>query len=595
MGDARWRRVQDLYHAALERPVSVRAEFLSEECAGDAGLLHEVQSLLDQPISAEQFLVAGESSPGDTSSVRIGQLTRRLSGRGANIGAAGWARSTVRGTRSSVATSRSRCCRQRSRRPRSAGALRARSAHAGVAEPSAHRRDLRLERRRLGVRRWCWSWSKARRSPIASRAGRCRSTRHCRSPADRRGARGGPREGHHPSRSEARQHQDHARRHGEGARLRAGEGRSPAMRRRICRSSPTMTATTHGRDSRNRRLHVARSRRTGKAVDKRSDMWAFGCVLYEMLTGRRAFEGDTVSEILAAILEDRAGLAAAACRDADEHPASAAPLPAEGSEAPAPRHPRRASRDRRCQSGDAAGRTCAEIRSRTAGAARLGVGARACRADCRVLGVRALRPAPAAPETRLEINTPPTRDRIAGDFARWTEDCLRGQVRGPVQLWLRSLDSSSARPLAGTERASRRSGRPTAVRSGSLRMPSSSAWTSTADRSGHWRPPLRRLSVARGTATARSSFRRTPADRFSASPLEGGEPAAVTRFESPQQRSHSVPAVPPRWPALPLLRDRQPRSPWRLYRPARRIGHETLVRRGCTGRVCRHRPSAVRP
>jgi serine/threonine protein kinase len=73
MSDARWRRVQDLYHAALERPASVRADFLSEECAGDAGLLHEVQSLLDQPISADQFLVAGDSSFSDTSSVRIGQ------------------------------------------------------------------------------------------------------------------------------------------------------------------------------------------------------------------------------------------------------------------------------------------------------------------------------------------------------------------------------------------------------------------------------------------------------------------------------------------------------------------------------------------
>ena len=40
----------------------------------------------------------------------------------------------------------------------------------------------------------------------------------------------------------------------------------------------------------------------GKPVDKRSDVWAFGCVLYEMLTGTRAFDGDEVSDVLAAVL-----------------------------------------------------------------------------------------------------------------------------------------------------------------------------------------------------------------------------------------------------------------------------------------------------
>jgi serine/threonine protein kinase len=41
----------------------------------------------------------------------------------------------------------------------------------------------------------------------------------------------------------------------------------------------------------------------GQSVDKRADIWAFGCVLYEMFTGQRAFAGATVTEVFAAILE----------------------------------------------------------------------------------------------------------------------------------------------------------------------------------------------------------------------------------------------------------------------------------------------------
>jgi Tol biopolymer transport system component len=41
----------------------------------------------------------------------------------------------------------------------------------------------------------------------------------------------------------------------------------------------------------------------GKAVDRRADVWAFGVVLYEMLTGRRAFEGEELSDVLASVLK----------------------------------------------------------------------------------------------------------------------------------------------------------------------------------------------------------------------------------------------------------------------------------------------------
>jgi serine/threonine protein kinase len=41
----------------------------------------------------------------------------------------------------------------------------------------------------------------------------------------------------------------------------------------------------------------------GKGVDQRTDIWAFGCVLYELLAGTRTFQGETVSETIAAVLE----------------------------------------------------------------------------------------------------------------------------------------------------------------------------------------------------------------------------------------------------------------------------------------------------
>src|SRR6266516_3399760 len=41
----------------------------------------------------------------------------------------------------------------------------------------------------------------------------------------------------------------------------------------------------------------------GREADRRTDIFAFGCVLYEMLTGKQAFEGSDVSELLAAVIK----------------------------------------------------------------------------------------------------------------------------------------------------------------------------------------------------------------------------------------------------------------------------------------------------
>ena len=50
--------------------------------------------------------------------------------------------------------------------------------------------------------------------------------------------------------------------------------------------------------------YMAPEQAKGKTLDRRADIWAFGVVLYEMLTGQQAFTGDNVSEVLAAVLRD---------------------------------------------------------------------------------------------------------------------------------------------------------------------------------------------------------------------------------------------------------------------------------------------------
>ncbi|HUF25164.1 MAG TPA: protein kinase [Vicinamibacterales bacterium] len=56
--------------------------------------------------------------------------------------------------------------------------------------------------------------------------------------------------------------------------------------------------------------YMAPEQAKGRAVDRRADIWAFGVILYEMLTGRACFDGDTVGEVMASVMKDAPDLTA---------------------------------------------------------------------------------------------------------------------------------------------------------------------------------------------------------------------------------------------------------------------------------------------
>ena len=333
----------------------------------------------------------------------------------------------------------------------------------------------------------------------------------------------------------------------------------------------------------------------GQAIDKRTDIWAFGCVLYEMLTGRAVFPGETISDTIAAILERE-----------PEWGALPADTPAEIRQLlrrcldKDPKRRLHDIADARIEIDDVRQRDAA----RTAPIAQAPAGSRQRLAWTSALalvaliaaaiGVWALRPVPTAPEARLEINTPPTRDPSLAISPDGLKVVFAARSAGQSQLWLRSLDSQVARPLPGTERGS------------------APFWSPDSRSIGFFADTrLKRMDIDGGSvltlasdiaSTSRGRVEQRRHDRLCQQPrrtdfphLRRGRRTRCRDTNRVAATGSFLPAVPSRWPALSLLRDRQPRSPRRLCRPARRVGREAFVRRGCTGRVCRHRASAVHP
>ncbi len=70
-------------------------------------------------------------------------------------------------------------------------------------------------------------------------------------------------------------------------------------------SSPTIMATgrTEAGIILGTAAYMSPEQARGRPVDKRADIWAFGCVLYEMLTGRQAFSGESTTDILAEVVQ----------------------------------------------------------------------------------------------------------------------------------------------------------------------------------------------------------------------------------------------------------------------------------------------------
>jgi serine/threonine protein kinase len=222
--------------------------------------------------------------------------------------------------------------------------------------------------------------------------------------------------------------------------------------------SPTITvAGMHERVLLGTASYMSPEQARGQAVDKWADIWAFGCVLYEMLTGQRAFDGAEVTDVLARILE----------RDVDlsSLPPETAVIVRGVIRQCLQKDPRQRLRD----IGDArllleggfdiavdAISAAASTRDWKHKRVAWLVAVLVALAAAAGFAVPYFRTASPAPEMRVEINTPPTSDpmsfAISPDGRRLVFVATHQEQ---PHLWLRPLDAVTAEPLVGTQGASR--------------------------------------------------------------------------------------------------------------------------------------------